>query len=81
VNDYEMLNMTEQFVNTTWTIFATYVSIVFAFLVASYLVADKSVWRRPSPRLSAWCKRLIPLWVGGHPLPRLILQFRPYRRP
>jgi hypothetical protein len=40
-----MLSMTESFVNTTWTIFATYVSIVFAFLITSYLVADKLVAR------------------------------------
>lgn len=45
MNDYEILSMTEEFVNTTWTIFATYVSIVFAFLVASYLVAAKLVAR------------------------------------
>jgi len=45
VSDYELLSMTQEFVNTTWAIFATYVSIVFAFLVASYLVARKLVSR------------------------------------
>lgn len=41
MTDYEMLSVTIELINTTWTIFATYVSIVFAFLVASHLVSNK----------------------------------------
>ncbi len=41
MTDYEMLSTVIEIVNALWAIFATYVSIVFAFLVASYLVADK----------------------------------------
>ncbi len=40
MTDFELLSVFIEFINTTWTIFATYVSIVFAFLVAGYLVAN-----------------------------------------
>ncbi|MDA1371637.1 MAG: hypothetical protein O2971_12875 [Proteobacteria bacterium] len=39
MTDFELLTIFIEFINTTWTIFATYVSIVFAFLIAGYLVA------------------------------------------
>lgn len=45
MTDYEAVSVLNEFASTTWTIFATYVSIVFAFLVASYLVASKLVSR------------------------------------
>ena len=41
MTDYELLTIFIEFVNTTWTIFATYVSIVFAFIIASHLVASQ----------------------------------------
>ena len=41
MTDYELLSIFIEFINTTWMIFATYVSIVFAFLIAGYLVARK----------------------------------------
>ena len=41
MTDYELLSIFIEFINTTWAIFATYVSIVFAFLVAGYLVSKK----------------------------------------
>jgi hypothetical protein len=36
MTDYAIVSVLNEFVSTTWSIFATYVSIVFAFLVASY---------------------------------------------
>jgi hypothetical protein len=45
MTDYEIVSVLNEFVSTTWAIFATYVSIVFAFLVASYLVASRLVPR------------------------------------
>ena len=41
MTDYELLNIFIEFTNTVWTIFATYVSIVFAFIVAAYLVSSR----------------------------------------
>ena len=41
MTDYELVSAMTDSLNLLWTIFATYVSIVFAFLVASYLVARK----------------------------------------
>lgn len=41
MTDYEMLSILIEFASTIWTVFATYVSIVFAFLVVSYLVSSK----------------------------------------
>jgi len=46
MTDYELLTAFIDFVNTTWMIFATYVSIVFAFIVASHLAA-----RQLTPRV------------------------------
>ena len=48
MTDYELLSVFQEFINITWTIFATYVSIVFAFIVASYLVSS-----RLTPRVAA----------------------------
>ena len=41
MTDYELVSIFLELVNTLWMIFATYVSIVFAFIVASYLVAQR----------------------------------------
>jgi len=41
MTDHELLSTFIEFTNTLWTIFATYVSIVFAFLVAAYLVSSR----------------------------------------
>lgn len=41
MTDYELLNTFIEFINTTWLIFTTYVTIVFAFLVAGFLVSRK----------------------------------------
>ena len=41
MTDYELVSAMTGSLNLVWTIFATYVSIVFAFLVASYLIARK----------------------------------------
>ena len=41
MTDYEIVSALTDSLTLLWTIFATYVSIVFAFLVASYLVARK----------------------------------------
>ena len=41
MSDYELLDVFMMAVETLWIIFSTYVSIVFAFLVVSFLVAGK----------------------------------------
>jgi len=41
MTDYEMMSLAIEIINTLWAIFAIYVSIVFAFLVAGYLVASQ----------------------------------------
>lgn len=41
MTDAELLNAFTGFVNTSWMIFTAYVSVVFAFLVAGYLVSNK----------------------------------------
>ena len=41
MTDYELLSVFIEFTSNTWAIFATYVSIVFAFIVASYLVSKR----------------------------------------
>ncbi len=41
MTDHELITIFIEFVNTTWAIFGTYVSIVFAFIVASYLAARR----------------------------------------
>ncbi len=41
MTDYELLSIFIEFTNTVWTIFATYVSIVFAFIIAAYLVSSR----------------------------------------
>lgn len=41
MTEHELITIFIEFVNTTWTIFGTYVSIVFAFIVASYLAAGR----------------------------------------
>lgn len=61
MTDYEMLSITVELVNTVWAIFATYVSIVFAFLVASYLVAQKLAPRIVSIVITLYT--LVALWA------------------
>jgi hypothetical protein len=39
VTDFEMVSVFTDLVSTLWTVFATYVSIIFAFLVVSYLAS------------------------------------------
>jgi hypothetical protein len=39
MTDYELLSVFVEFTSNAWAIFATYVSIVFAFIVASYLAS------------------------------------------
>ena len=41
MSDYELVSVLIEYINTTWAIFATYVSVVFAFLVAGYFAAKK----------------------------------------
>jgi len=41
MTDAELLGSFTDFVNTSWMIFTTYVSVLFAFLVAGYLVSSK----------------------------------------
>ena len=41
MTDYEMLSVFTEFWNIIWVIFATYLSVTFAFLVVGYLVATK----------------------------------------
>jgi hypothetical protein len=41
MTDYELLSVFIAFTNTVWMIFAAYVSIVFAFIVAAYLAAHR----------------------------------------
>ena len=41
MTDYELLSVFIAFTNTVWLIFAAYVSIVFAFIIAAYLVANR----------------------------------------
>ena len=41
MSDYELLSVFMYSVETLWTVFSTFISVVFAFLVVSYLAADK----------------------------------------
>ena len=41
MTDYELVSLLTESIMLLWQIFATYVSIVFAFLVATYLVSHK----------------------------------------
>ena len=41
MTDFEITYMTNEYVNTLLTTFISYVSIVFAFLIAAYLVAPR----------------------------------------
>ena len=41
MSDAELLEAFTNFVNTSWMIFTAYVSVVFAYLVAGYLVSNK----------------------------------------
>ena len=41
MTDAELLSTFSSFVNTSWMIFTAYVSIIFAYLVAGYLISSK----------------------------------------
>ena len=41
MTDAELLSAFSSFVNTSWMIFTAYVSIIFAYLVAGYLISSK----------------------------------------
>ena len=41
MTDFEMITVFMELVSTLWTVFATYVSIVFAFLVVSFMASGK----------------------------------------
>ncbi len=60
MTDYELLTIFIEFVNTTWIIFATYVSIVFAFIVASHLVASQLTSRVVSLVITLYT--LVAVW-------------------
>ena len=60
MTDYELLTILIEFINIMWTIFATFVSIVFAFIVASHLVAKKLTSRVVSLVITLYT--LIALW-------------------
>ena len=60
MTDYELLTIFIEFVNTTWLIFATYVSIVFAFIVASHLVASQLTSRVVSLVITLYT--LVAVW-------------------
>ncbi len=60
MTDYELLTIFIEFVNTTWTIFATYVSIVFAFIIASHLVASQLTSRVVSLVITLYT--LVAVW-------------------
>ncbi len=60
MTDYELLTVLIEFINIVWTIFATYVSIVFAFIVAGHLVAKKLTPRVVSLVITLYT--LVALW-------------------
>ena len=41
MTDFEMLNAFNDLWDTVFTVFSVYATVTFAFLVASYMVADK----------------------------------------
>ena len=61
MTDYELLTVTIEFINIVWAIFATYVSIVFAFIVASHLVAKKLTPRVVSLVITLYT--LVAVWA------------------
>ena len=61
MTDYEMFSGLTESINTLWTIFTAYVSIVFAFLVASYLVAKKLASQMVSLVVALYT--LVALWA------------------
>ena len=61
MTDYELLTVIIEFINIVWAIFATYVSIVFAFIVASHLVAKKLTPRVVSLVITLYT--LVALWA------------------
>jgi len=61
MTDYELVSIFLEFVNTLWMIFATCVSIVFAFIVASYLVARRLTSKVVSLVISLYT--LVSVWA------------------
>jgi hypothetical protein len=60
MTDYELLTIFIEFVNTLWIIFATYVSIVFAFIIVSHLVASRLTSRVVSLVITLYT--LVAVW-------------------
>lgn len=60
MTDSELLSAFMVAVETLWLIFSTYVSIVFAFLVVSYLVANRL--QRSLAAISVALYTLVALW-------------------
>jgi len=60
MTDYELLTIFIEFVNTVWMIFATFVSVVFAFIVASHLVASQLTSRVVSLVITLYT--LVAVW-------------------
>ena len=61
MTDYEMMIGLTELINTVWIIFASYISILFAFLVASYLVASKLAPKIVTVVISLYT--LVAVWV------------------
>ena len=61
MTDYEMLSGLTELINTLWTIFTVYVSIVFAVLVAGYIAAAKLTSRMVSLIITLYT--LVALWA------------------
>ena len=60
MTDYEMISVTVEIVNTLWAIFGIYVSIVFAFLIVSYLAASQLASRLVTIVITLYT--LVALW-------------------
>ena len=60
MTDFEMISVTFEMINTLWTIFGIYVSIVFAFLVVSYLAASQLASRLVAIVITLYT--LVALW-------------------
>jgi len=62
MSDYELISLLMASVDALWLVFSTFVSIVFAFLVVSYLVASKL--RRSLAAIVIALYTLVALWAG-----------------
>lgn len=62
MSDYELLSVFMAQVQALWEVFSTFVSVVFAFLVVSYLVASKL--RRSLAAVAIALYTLVALWAA-----------------